>query len=275
MPSIETDEAFTESFGNGVGVISNAWNVDTSTPGQIVLPGGSAAMQPATGRDAGQGYGTYTIDAKFDGTDPGAGIIFWPGDDRWPGQEIDMGELAADGSGQQYGIVHWNEGGNDAYQYDIFEGVGTGVFHDYTMVWEPDAITFLVDGAEVGRITDHVPADYDDGGMNNTIGFINNNPASTLTVRQVDYTPLGTGGDTGNNGGGGGGTTGGSGGEWGGSPPPPSGSEPDWDAIAAVVTAIQGATGAWPDLPASTDDWNAFAAEATAEFQATGDWLLG
>jgi Glycosyl hydrolases family 16 len=270
-----------------------------STPGEVVLPGGSALMEWGGGPDAGHGYGTYTINAKFDGSQPGAGIIFWPGDDQWPGQEIDMGELAHDGSGQQYGIVHWNDDGEDAFTYDIFEGVETGVFHDYTMIWTPDAVAFEVDGAEVGRITEHVPRDYDDGGMNNTIGFINNNPASTLTVRQVDYTPLG--GDS--NSGGGGSDDGGSSDpvpDGQASAPPPSpeapdetggtvgtGGEPDWNAIAAAVTANHAATGEWfvpvGDAPAAPEaptdsapeavDWNALAAQVTAHFEQTGDWV--
>src|SRR5688572_15454625 len=139
--------AFHESFDNGVGAISNAWNIDTSVDGQVTLRGSAAMMEWAVGPEAGHGYGTYTIHAKLEGNVPGAGIVLWPGDNEWPGQEIDMAEIAVDGSGRHYGTVHWNAGGHDAYTYKIYDGVQGGVFHDYQMVWEPGKITFKVDGA--------------------------------------------------------------------------------------------------------------------------------
>ena len=188
---IETDRPLYESFDNGTGALGNAWNVNQSVKGEVTLGNYSGLMEWGNGASSGHGYGTYTINAKFDGTQPGAAIVLWPGDGKWPGQEIDMGEMAQDGSGRQYGIVHWNQNGSDAYEYRIYEGVQTGVFHDYQMIWEPGRITFKVDGAEKGVITNHVPTDYDAGGANNTIGFLNNNGNTSVTVRQVDYDPLG------------------------------------------------------------------------------------
>lgn len=189
----ETDTPMHESFDNGVGALSQAWNVDLSVPGEVTLSGSSALMEPAVGRDAGHGYGTYTVVAKLEGSVPGPGIILWPGDNVWPGQEIDMAEIAQDGSGRQYGTLHWDEGGSDGFEYLIYDGVEGGVFHEYQMVWEPGRITFLVDGVEQGTITRNVPADFDAGGTNNTIGFLNIGPDTSITVREVDYVPLGAG----------------------------------------------------------------------------------
>jgi beta-glucanase (GH16 family) len=185
------NDALHITFDDGFGSIGNAWNVDTSVRGEVKLAGNSAMMEWAVGRDAGHGYGTYTINAKAEGTEPGAAIIFWPGDNQWPGQEIDLLEITPDGSGRQYGTVHWNDGGRDAYEAQIYDGVYGGVFHDYTMVWEAGRITFKVDGAEKAVFTDNVPVDFANGGMNNTIGFLNNNANTSITVRDVTYTPLG------------------------------------------------------------------------------------
>ncbi len=147
----ETDTPLYESFDDGLGPISNAWNVDQSVGGEVRLSGDAALMEWATGPEAGHGYGTYTVEAKLDGDVPGPGIILWPGDNQWPGQEIDMVEITPDGSGRQYGTVHWDNDGADAYLAQIYDGVEGGVFHEYQMVWEPGRITFLVDGAEKAR----------------------------------------------------------------------------------------------------------------------------
>lgn len=182
--------SFHESFDNGVGQLSNAWNVDTSVAGQVSLRGSSAMMEWAIGPSAGHGYGTYTIHALFTGSTPGPAIVFWPGDNKWPGQEIDLGEFAFDGSGRQYGIVHWNNNGSDAYQCAIFDTVKGNAWHDYTMVWAPGSLTFKVDGVTTGVLTDHVPTDFEHGGMNDTIGALNNGNSTSLTISDITFTPL-------------------------------------------------------------------------------------
>jgi beta-glucanase (GH16 family) len=230
-----TNNALHESFDNGIGAIGNAWNVDTSVKGQVKLSGNSALMEWATGKDAGHGYGTYTVHAKLDGGQPGSAILLWPGDNNWPGAEIDMAEITPDGSGRQYGTVHWNSGGNDAYIAKIYDGVQGGVFHDYQLVWEPGKLTYKVDGAVKATITEHVPADYAHGGMNNVIGFLNNNPSTSLTVTQVDFAPLG------------------------------GGSAPIESAVVAAPTAADAAS-------AAAFDWNAAAAEVMENYHETGIW---
>ena len=243
------NNALSESFDNGTGAIGSAWNVDTSTKGEVKLSGGGAAlMEYASGKEAGHGYGTYTVTAKLDGNQPGPAILLWPGDDRWPGQEIDLAEITPDGSGRHYGTVHWNNGGSDAYDARVYDGVSGGSFHEYQMTWEPGRITFRVDGAEKGVITDHVPADFDHGGMNNTIGFMNNNPNTSLTVSHVDFKPLGGGGSSST---------------W----TPPAGE--------AALQAAPAETGTpAPASQSGPTDWAALAAEATANYEATGHWFL-
>lgn len=185
------NEALHISFDNGFGTLGNVYNVGSPQNGEIVLTGNSGVMEWASGPSSGHGYGTYTVEAKLEGTEPGAGIIFWPGDNKWPGQELDLAEIAQDGSGRIYGTVHWNANGNDSYSYELYDGIYTGGFHDFTMIWEAGKITYQVDGQTKAVFTEHVPADFDHGGMNNTIGFLNNNGDTSITVRDVTYTPLG------------------------------------------------------------------------------------
>jgi hypothetical protein len=237
--------ALSNSFDNGLGTLSNAWNVDQSVPGQITLAGSSSIMEWATGPAAGHGYGTYTIDAQVNGNQPGPGIIFWPGDNNWPGQEIDLLELTPNGGGAQYGTLHWNQGG-DAYSPQVFWGVTSGVPHEYQMVWEPGKIIMKVDGQVEATFTDHVPADYAHGGMNDTIGFLNNNAHTSLTVFSVDYTPLGA------------------------SAAPVAGAY----VASAPVTTASVVTAAPTDSTAAPIDWQALGAQAEANFAATGIWFL-
>ncbi len=152
--------------------------------------GNSGFVEFPGGRSAGHGYGTYTVEAKPDGNGLGPAVLLWPGDDRWPGQEIDTAEMAQDGSGRRYGTVHWNENGASGYNSSTYDGVYGGAFHDHSVRWEPGRVTFLVDGVQKAATTSHVPLDYDAGGMNNVIGFPNNSAGTSLTVRDVDYSPL-------------------------------------------------------------------------------------
>ena len=234
-----SNTAVLNTFDSGLGSLSNAWNVPAPVNGAVTLNGSSSMMEWATGPDAGHGYGTYTVTAKVDGSQPGPGIILWPGDNKWPGQEVDMLEITPDGSGRQYATVHWNEGGHDAFQTIIYNGVSSGQFHDYTMVWEPGKMTFKVDGKEMGSFDHHIPTDHDHGGMNNTIGAMNNNSNTAITVSNIQFTPLGH--------------------------------EP---AATGTPVVAQVDHAAAPTTDTGHIDWNALAAVATANFEATGHWFL-
>ncbi len=254
--AIETDVPFHESFDNREGALKDNWGVDYSVPGQVTLTGNAGLMEPAEAITSGHGYGTYTVTAKLDGNWPGSAIILWPGDNNWPGQEINLAEIAPDGSGRQYGTLHWNNNGEDAIAVRYHEGVEGGVFHDYQLVWEPGQITWKVDGQVTAIATDHVPVDYDNGGMNNVIGLLNNSPATTLTVTDVDYVPLG----------------------W--TDPvvvaPPAVPEPlPAPAPEPVPTPVVEVpvTEAPAPVAEAPVDWYALAAIATANYEATGYWF--
>ncbi len=240
------NDALSINFDNGFGTIGNAYNVDTSVPGQVTLAGVSAMMEWAVGPSSGHGYGTYTVEAKLTGTQPGPAIVMWPGDNKWPGQEMDLVELLPNGGGQQYATLHWDEGG-DAYVGKIFSGVSNNAWHQYQMVWEPGKVTINVDGKQQAVFTDHVPTDYAHGGMNNTIGFLNTNANTSISVSQVDYVPLGGNGNS---------------------------------VVNNVVNTVSNTVASTvntlgePLLADGSIDWYTLGATVTANFHATGQWHL-
>ncbi len=239
------NDALSINFDNGFGTIGNAYNIDTSVLGEVKLSGVSAMMEWATGPSAGHGYGTYTVEAKLTGNQPGPAIVMWPGDNHWPGQEIDLVELLPNGGGQQYSTLHWDNGG-DSYIGKIFDDVSNNAWHQYQMVWEQGKITINVDGKTQATFTGHVPTDYAHGGMNNTIGFLNTNANTSISVSQVDYTPLGGGGSS-----------------------TPAVRDANPFPVNAEVDSLS------KQMKAdSSIDWDTLAATVTANYYATGYWHL-
>ena len=137
---------------------------------------------------------------------------------------------------------------NGQQQY-YFDDVRSGVFHDYQAIWEPGKITLIIDGHAIAVVTEHVPVDYNHGGMNEVFAFLNINDATSLVVRDVSYVPLdGVGalndGDV----------------VYAGMPPP----------------SAPGDSGDEQSSPPAADatDWNALAAQAEANFAATEQWFV-
>jgi hypothetical protein len=221
---------FFDSFDQGAVNFPDAWNLDTSVPGQVTLhrPESylSSGMMEATGTAShGHGYGTYTVNAKMTGIYPGPAIMLWPGDNQWPGTEMDFGEIAGDGTGRQYSSLHWNDGG-DRYDVRFYDpAIKGGVFHEYQAVWEPGRLTVNVDGKTQAVYTEHVPADYAHGGMDHVFAFLNISPHTSLTVADVRYEPLAPAAAE--------------------AAVPATPERVDWDAIAAQVMANYEATGQW------------------------------
>ena len=188
-----------ESFDDGPGRLTHSWgNFDWSVPGEVTLTGISGMMEYPGGKDAGEGYGTWTVNARIDAPDgsPGPAIVWWPGDNIWPGQEFDMAELNNNGDGGQFAALHWaGQDGGDAYEL-IDLGDNRGKFVDYTLKWEPGKISYYVDGEFKGAVTENVPVDFANGGIDDTIGFLSgttgNVSGSSITVREISYTPLGS-----------------------------------------------------------------------------------
>lgn len=262
--------AYNVDFSNGPGPLGNMWNVDWSNPGTIKLAGPSAMMGWATGTNEGTGYGTYEVRAKFSGGEPGAAVLLWPSDNKWPGPEIDFAEVTPDGSGRVYATVHWNEGG-DAYDAYIYNGVyADGSWHTYNLRWEPGKLTFSVDGKQQHVVTNHVPVDAAHGGMNEVMGFLNKSNATSLEVDHASYTPLDgssvpapTPAAT---------SSASVSASVGGNYPLLANGQVDWNAAAAVVN---GTAKVAVSVDASVHvDWDALAATVALNHSVTGSWFV-
>jgi hypothetical protein len=261
---------FFDSFDDGLVNFPDNWNVDTSVPGQVTFnrpePWLNAGMLEATGTPAdGHGYGTYTVQAKMEGFDQGPAIMLWPGDNIWPGSEIDFGEITNDGSGQQYASLHWDAGGYDDNRIQLYDpAIKGGVFHEYQVLWEPERLVMSVDGVPQAEYTGFfVPADYAHGGMDHVFAFLNINPATSLTVTEISYVPL-----------------------YGepGAGMPPAAEEPPPIVVdpppvveeppPAAGEPVDTASGDWDWSNGSDEplDWDAIAAQVLANYEATGTW---
>jgi beta-glucanase (GH16 family) len=132
------------STGNGL-------TIDTTNNGGSWTTGGFSQ-----GWNGGT-YGLYQVDAKVDpGHGTGPNINLWPNDGVWPGPEIDLLE-APHGQGDAFMSLHWR-GDDGSNQYTTIDtGVNVNSYHDYAVDWEPNSLTFYVDGNQVWSTTDHVP----------------------------------------------------------------------------------------------------------------------
>ena len=187
--------AFFESFDNGIGALNHTWgsrDIDTSVRGQVTLTGDSGIMEFPGGISVGHGYGSYSIVAKLTGHEPGPAGLLWPGNDVWPGPEMDLVEFIG---GRPYGTMHFRgSDGGDVFGSIYYNGVDERQVHTYTMDWEPGVVTFSVDGRVFGGYSDNVSRDYDHGGMNVVFSVMNRNPNTSITVYEVSYSPSGGGG---------------------------------------------------------------------------------
>lgn len=108
-----------------------------------------------------QQYGWFEIRAKFP---KGKGFwpAFWllPATKDWP-PEIDVLEILGHETDKVYMTNHWrkadgkHEGKGDSYTGPDF----AAGYHTFAIDWEPDSITWYVDGKERYRTTEHIPAE--------------------------------------------------------------------------------------------------------------------
>lgn len=161
-----------EEFEFGLGRLTRTWGhvwvhdgvvTVSSWAGEGWTPSG--AMQAPIGATAGQGYGRYTVRAKFGANGPGQFICGWPASDEWV-WEVDLVER--DGSGGAYSTVHW-EGAAGSRSWPL-PGVDPAEPHTYELLWQRDLLVLSVDGVELWRTTEHVPRDAADGGQNMCFG---------------------------------------------------------------------------------------------------------
>ncbi len=178
---------FFETFSHGVGKLNHTWGkIDTSVAGQVTLTGYSGIMQWPSGASAGNGYGHYEVVAALKGNQAGSAVMLWPGNDKWPGNEMDLAEIH---NGYVYGTAHHKTAsGGDGYRTAIYHGIDESKPHKYTLDWTPGKIVLGVDGHTFGTITRNVGKDFEHGGIDSVFGMLNNNSKTSLTVYEVSYT---------------------------------------------------------------------------------------
>lgn len=177
---------FSESFNNGLGSFDHTWgSADTSKSGQVTLRGNSGVMMDnPTHKSMGTGYGYYEVKASMSADKAGPAVVLWPGDDVWPGTEIDMVEVI---HGRAYGAMHWDAGG-DRYDTVNFNGVDETKVHTYGVEWEAGRVTYSVDGRVMGSIDHNVGRDHAHGGTDVVMSLMNGSNDTHLTV--YDTGPL-------------------------------------------------------------------------------------
>lgn len=163
--------AYHETFDNGTGRFTNSWGHVEHGSGEVSVIskagewGDSGLMM---GYDQSLGYGLFEFTVKTNKDAPGTYTLLWPGDDQWPGPEIDLAEIHFGGGG--YSTVHWNDNGHDAYQSFDMPDLDPTQFHTYAVDWRAGSLTFYVDGHQYARTTEHVPSDAAHGGVNSAPG---------------------------------------------------------------------------------------------------------
>jgi Ca2+-binding RTX toxin-like protein len=171
---------WTEGFDSSVVRVSRVWGDVKIGNSEATLTSTAAGgwqsaglMVPPTGRDAGDGYGLYTMTARIDDSEgPGAFACLWPGTDVWPGPELDLFEKASAANNSGYSTVHWKgTNGSDQYQVYFFPGdIDLSQTHSYAMDWAADHISLYIDGRLIYATNAHVPADFAHGGQDLAFG---------------------------------------------------------------------------------------------------------
>ncbi|WP_043345272.1 carbohydrate-binding domain-containing protein [Belnapia moabensis] len=182
LPSGWKQRDVVESFNAGKGMFSHSWGpgIDASVKGQVTLRStwddqSSGTMMKPAGADKGFGYGLYSFTIKAEGH-VGPYALLWPSTDKWPGPEMDMFEILANGT--PYNTVHWRgSDGGDGYTSFMLGNVDETQKHTYSLLWESGRLTGFADGIQKWTTTSHVPKDYAHGGENAvpSLGMTTNN----------------------------------------------------------------------------------------------------
>jgi hypothetical protein len=99
-----------------------------------------------------------------------------------------------------------------------------------------------VDGVERAVFTEHVPADFEHGGVDRVFAFLNLHPETAIVVTDVTYEPLAA-------------------------DPPATSAEPS--------PTAETSSDPWAQCMVNGQiDWNAAAAHVTANYEATGQWFI-
>lgn len=149
---------FADGWSNG-GVFNCAWRkenavIQDGTMSLTVSKEGSRYYGAEYRSNDSYSYGYYSVSMK---AAKGSGIVssffIYTGN---PWDEIDIEFLGKDTTKVQFNYYTNGVGGHE-YVYDLgFDAAED--FHEYAFLWEPDAITWFVDGIEVYRAEVDIPS---------------------------------------------------------------------------------------------------------------------
>lgn len=147
-----------DGWSNG-GVFDCSWRKDNAVIADgamslMVFKEGGAYYGAEYRSDDRYSYGYYSVSMK---AARGSGIVssffVYTGD---PWDEIDIEFLGKDTTKVQFNYFTNGVGGHE-YVYDLgFDAAEE--FHEYGFLWEPDRITWFVDGVEVYRAEEDIPS---------------------------------------------------------------------------------------------------------------------
>src|SRR5664279_3317781 len=161
-------DGFADTSGNGmysssvISVGGGALNVYLHTDHSQPL---SAAVVPMVdGQWGGKIYGRYDVRFRSDEL-PGYKMAFllWPDTNNWGEGEIDFPEVGSLGKGNSLYANIYQKGSSTSGAPGPAVGFTTGTdaagsgWHTASIEWTPGNVTFLLDGASLGTITDGVP----------------------------------------------------------------------------------------------------------------------
>ncbi|MDE6020648.1 MAG: glycoside hydrolase family 16 protein [Ruminococcus sp.] len=136
-------------------VVENGYltlSIDKDTTGKYNYTGG----EYRTADHYGYGYYETSMHAiKNDGVVSSFFTYTGPSEDN-PWDEIDIEILGKDTTKVQFNY-YTNGVGNHEYMYDLGFDASEG-FHTYGFDWQPDSITWYVDGKEVYKATQNIPS---------------------------------------------------------------------------------------------------------------------
>jgi hypothetical protein len=98
-------------------------------------------------------YGRWDVRARVSvNPDHGFAILLWPNSNRWPQDgEIDLAEFPGDNRSLLQTTLHY---GAENHRVMKFTHGNFATWHTYSVDWRPSALTFLLDGRTVLRVTD-------------------------------------------------------------------------------------------------------------------------
>lgn len=154
--------------------------------------GGDVGFEQSGGQ--GSTYGLYQVTATLNaGQGTGPAVLLWPSDNVWPGGELDLLESSDSSRQSGYATVHWNDNGQNAYNYHTFN-LDLTQSHTYALDWEPGSLTYYIDGHELWSQTSNVPSSPDSFGAE--VDNTSSNVSMTISSMSISKLNGGASGQT-------------------------------------------------------------------------------